>query len=74
MAGITIEIDDVNIEIDDYVSLSKVDALGGDISLVDISCDTLGDITVEIAGYIVGEDDYNLLQTLELIDPTQHEE
>ena len=62
---------EIEIEIDDYVDLYDVELEGGDADLVDITCNTNGDVTVHIDGYIIDKDRYDLLQTVELIDNQQ---
>lgn len=58
----------IEIDIDDYVSLYGVKAQGGDEDTIDIECDSNGNVTVIIDGYIIDKEDYDRLQTLDLIE------
>lgn len=59
---------EVEFDVDDYVTLSDIRLEGGDEDLVSIDCNTDGDVTVYIEGYIVSKEDYDRLQTLDLIE------
>lgn len=58
---------EVEFDVDDFVSLSDIQLEGGDDSLIDITCDTDGNVTVHIEGYVISKEEYDLLQTIDLI-------
>lgn len=58
---------EVEFDVDDYVSLSDIRLEGGDDSLVDFHCDTDGNLTIFIEGYVISKEEYDLLQTIDLI-------
>lgn len=65
MANKVIKID---VDVGEYTSVYRVfDSLGNDLVFED-TMDNDGDYSVEIDGYVIDKEDYDLLQTIKLID------